>query len=84
MNYPCLCFYIVKSSEKRKQVMQIPNVITEVKDKKKNFTFRVRAYRKLTEQELRAAFIIWNRQRDKRRSFKNKIIEITSIIGYNE
>ena len=64
--------------------MQIPNVITEVIDKEKNFSFRVRAYRKLTEQEMRTAFIVWSRQRDKRRTFKNKIIEVTSTLGYDE
>jgi hypothetical protein len=38
----------------------------------------------LTPQEMRAAFFLWNRQRDKRRSFKNKTVEVISIIGYDE
>lgn len=64
--------------------MKKPEVITELKDKKSNFTFRVHAYRKLTEQELKASFQTWNDQRDKRLKLKNKTIEITSVIGYYE
>lgn len=64
--------------------MKMPNVITQTHNPADNFTFRVRAYRELTPQEMRLAFFIWNRQRDKRRSFKNKIVEVTSIIGYDE
>lgn len=64
--------------------MQMPKVITEVIDQDDNFTFRVRAYRTLTAREMRATFYLWNRQRDKRRSLKNKIVEVFSIIGYDE
>ncbi len=64
--------------------MKMPNVITQTRNPTNNFTFRVRAYRKLTPQEMRAALFLWNRQRDKRRSFKNKTVEVTSIIGYDE
>jgi hypothetical protein len=64
--------------------MQMPEVITEVKDPKKTFTFRVRAYRKLTPHEMKVSFNLWNQQRDKRRSFKNKIVEVVSIIGIND
>jgi len=62
----------------------MPKVITEAKDKKKNFTFRVRAYRKLTPAEFHSAYVVWYRQRDKRRKLQNQVIEITSIIGYNQ
>lgn len=64
--------------------MQMPNVITEVKDKRKNFTFRVRAYRELTDQEMKRTFAVWFCQRDKRKTLKNKIVEIFSIIGHDE
>jgi len=64
--------------------MKMPDVITQTHDPKNNFTFRVRAYRKLAPRELRVAFFVWNRQRDKRRSLRNKTVEVTSIIGYNE
>ncbi len=64
--------------------MQMPDVITEVKDAKNNFTFRVRAYRKLTPQEMKVSFSLWNKQRDKRRSFKNMTIEVVSIMGIND
>ncbi len=64
--------------------MQMPNIVTEMKDKRNNFTFRVRAYRKLSPQEMKVSYVDWYRQRDKRRSYKNKIIEVVSIIGYDE
>jgi hypothetical protein len=64
--------------------MEMPNVITEIKDPKKNFIFRVRAYRKLTPQEMRMSFAQWNQQRDKRKSINNKVIEVVSIIGGND
>jgi len=64
--------------------MKMPNVITEAKDPVRNFTFRVRAYRKLTPREMKVAFAVWNGQRDKRRTLKNKVVEIVSIIGYDE
>ena len=64
--------------------MKMPNVITQTRNPTNNFTFRVRAYRELTPQEMRAALFLWNRQRDKRRSFKNKTVEVTSITGYDE
>ncbi len=64
--------------------MKMPNVITQTRNPTNNFTFRVRAYRELTPQEIRAALFLWNRQRDKRRSFKNKTVEVISIIGYDE
>jgi len=64
--------------------MKMPDVITQTHDPKNNFTFKVRAYREVTPREMRAAFFVWNRQRDKRRSLKNKTVEVTSIIGYDE
>lgn len=64
--------------------MQMPDIVTEVKDKQNNFTFRVRAYRKLTPHEMKLSYALWHQQRDKRRSYKNKIIEVVSIIGHNE
>lgn len=64
--------------------MPMPDTVTEIKDKKNNFTFRVRAYRKITPQEMTESYADWYRQRDKRWSYKNKIIEVVSIIGYDE
>lgn len=64
--------------------MKTPNIITKMHDPKKNFTFNVRAYRELSRHEMRFAFNLWNRQRDKRRSLRNKTVEVTSIIGFDE
>ncbi len=64
--------------------MKMPDVMTQTHDPTNNLTFRVRAYRELTPQEMRAAFFLWNRQRSKKRSLKNKTVEVTSIIGYDE
>jgi hypothetical protein len=64
--------------------MQMPDIVTEAKDQQNNFTFRVRAYRKLTPHEMKISYADWYLQRDKRRSYKNKIIEVVSIIGIND
>ena len=64
--------------------MEMPTVITQTKDPKNNFTFKVRAYRTLTPQEMRQAFYFWNQQRDRRYSVRNKTVEVTSIIGHDE
>ncbi len=64
--------------------MKLAPIITEMKIQKDNFLFRVRAYRKLTPGELKTAYILWYRQRDKRKSLKNKTIEVISIIGHDE
>ncbi len=64
--------------------MQMPDVVTVFKDKQNNFTFRVRAYRKLTLHEMKVSYAHWYQQRDKRKSYKNIIIEVVSIIGHNE
>ena len=64
--------------------MKMPSVITEVKGPEKNFVFRVRAYRKLTPNEVRVSLAIWNKQRDKRCTLRNKVVEVISIIGANE
>ena len=64
--------------------MEAPNVITEIKDPEKNFKFRVHAFRKLTPHEMKISFAQWNQQRDKRRSLKNKVVEVVSIIGFND
>ena len=64
--------------------MITPKVITEMKDPSINFTFRVQAYRKLTRQEMNISLGIWNRQRDKRRSLRNKVVTVISIIGHDD
>ena len=63
--------------------MNAPNTITQMRDERTNFTFRVRAYRELAPGEMRDAFHVWNRQRDKRRSLRNKVVEVVSIVGYD-
>lgn len=64
--------------------MEMPDVLTEMSDPKTNFVFQVRAYRKLTQKEMNAAYIQWWSQRDKRRSWRNKTVEVISIIGMND
>lgn len=64
--------------------MEMPSVVTVGGDPRINFVFRVRAYRKLTRQEMQMAFAVWNGQRDKRRTLKNKHIEIVSLLGSRE
>lgn len=64
--------------------MEMPQVVNEMKYPKRNFTFRVRAYRTLDRGEMRMSYVLWNRQRDKRRSLRNKTVEVTSLIGRDE
>ncbi len=52
-----------------------------LRDEEKNFTFVVWAFRPLLDDEMRFAYITWNSQRDKRRSLKNKQIDMISNLG---
>ena len=58
--------------------MEVGKVLTTIRDPDKNFTFRVRASRKLTPYELKMAFAVWWRQRDRRRTYRNMVVEIWS------
>jgi hypothetical protein len=49
-----------------------------------NFTFQVRAFRPLTQEELASAYLFWNQTRDKRKSLKNKTVTMESNIGLPE
>ena len=64
--------------------MNMPKVITEMIDPKINFRFRVQAYRKLTPREMNMSLAIWNGQRDKRHSLRNKVVTVISIIGHDD
>ena len=63
--------------------MQLPNVVTTVRDAEKNITYRILAYRRLTRGE--AFMQIGLAYADKRfKPKKGKPIKILTIIGYNE
>ncbi len=64
--------------------MKTPDVITETHDPKNNLTFRVRAYRKLTPQEMRKAYFVWKRQGARKTLVKDTTVTVTSLIGYHE
>ena len=51
------------------------------RDEENNFTFVVWAFRALTDYEMRFSYSEWNRQRDKRRSLKNRQIDVISNLG---
>jgi len=68
----------------RGKCVKTPDVITQTHNPKNNFTFRVRAYRRLTPKEMRKAYFVWSRQGDKKHSLKNKTVTVTSIVGYDE
>lgn len=63
--------------------MEMPNVLTELTDPKLNFTFCVRAYRKLTPQEMRETYTFWRKQKKSNKPKRNQRIEVISIIGCN-
>ena len=64
--------------------MQLPNVLTEIKDSALNFTFAVRAYRRLTQEEMQYSYTHWRSQKKSNKPKKNIRIEIISLIGHNE
>lgn len=61
----------------------MPNVITRVHDEKESFTLQVRSCRELTPEEMRIACRQWNRQGNRRKPVRNKVVEVVSIIGQN-
>jgi hypothetical protein len=52
-----------------------------VSDDKINFRFEVWAYRPLTRQELRMAYTVFQQGRDKRRTLRNRTVQMVSVIG---
>jgi hypothetical protein len=64
--------------------MKAPIVPTELKYSDLNFTFRVLAYRQLSRDELLQAFGLWQGQSKRNRPKKNQLVEVTSIIGFDE
>ena len=61
--------------------MEAPNVVTEVNDPKLNFTFAVRAYRKVSDDEMRLAYAMWRGQKKSNKPKRNQRVEVISIIG---
>ena len=64
--------------------METPNVVTEMKDPALNFTFCVRAYRKITKEEMRFGYAMWRGQKKSNKPKRNQRIEVISIIGHDE
>ncbi len=52
-----------------------------IEDPSVNFRFEVWAYRQLTREELGMTYQLWAQQRDRRRSLKNKTIQIVANHG---
>ena len=61
--------------------MQIPDVSNIAKDEKRNITFNVMAYRKLTEAELVQAIRYFRSTKQGRKLKNNSTYTIVSIIG---
>lgn len=64
--------------------MEAPNVVTEMKNLALNFTFCVRAYRKVTQAEMRFAYAMWKGQKKSNKPKRNQHIEVISVIGHDE
>lgn len=61
-----------------------PSVLTEIYVEKLNFTFCVRAYRKVTENEMRNALRFWMQSERRKKLPKNMRVEVVTIHGYND
>ena len=64
--------------------MQQPDVVTELKDPDLNFTFAVRAYRTVTEAELRYSYALWRSQKKNNKPKRNQRVEMITFIGADE
>ncbi len=62
--------------------MQMPNVVTTLKIKEKNFIFHVQAYRRLSESEMKHSLAAWLQQTRRTSIPSNKTITVISIHGY--
>jgi hypothetical protein len=54
-----------------------------VKNYKRNLTFNVRAYRKLTVAEMKQALSVWLRQSRRKTLPKNQTVTVISIHGFD-
>lgn len=61
-----------------------PSVVTTYRDEERNFTFRVVAYRALTQSELLLVLSMWRRQQRRKSLPRNQVITVQSIIGLDE
>lgn len=66
--------------------MEMPNVVSEIKDPAKGITYRVIAYRKLTRPELVLQVQQYNAQpaRLRAKAKPGQIVEIRTIIGHDD
>jgi len=64
-------------------MMEAPNIVSTLKIEELNFTFCVRAYRKLTKTELQNNLQIWLNHSRYKKIPKNKTVEVISILGYD-
>ena len=64
--------------------MNTPDVLTEMKDTDINFTFVVRAYRSLSEMEIKRSYALWRRQKKSNKPKKNQRVEVITSIGAND
>lgn len=63
--------------------MQMPNVVTTVKDTTSDVTYQVKAYRQLNRQEMLQAIGMYLRQ-SKKKPKRGMTVTIVSLIGLNE
>ena len=61
--------------------MPMPDVITECNFEELNFTFRVRAFRHVTEEEMSYLLREWMRVNRLKKLPQNKIGEVLSLFG---
>jgi hypothetical protein len=59
-----------------------PQVVGEIYDESINFRFRVKAFRKMSNAEVRSLYLEWyHNHRDKRKSLRNKEIIFVTYFG---
>lgn len=64
--------------------MNAPSVVSTLRSDELNFTFHVKAYKKLTHSELKRILNIWMRHKRITKLPKNKTITYITILGFDE
>lgn len=64
-------------------IAQMPNIVTTLRIKEKNFVLRVYAYRSLSDAEMKQALAEWLRQHNHKTVPKNKVGRLISIHGFD-
>jgi hypothetical protein len=61
-----------------------PDIVTEWRDEKLNFTLQVFAYRHVTSEELSQALAYWLQSQHRKKPPKNTVAKVITIHGFHD